>query len=56
MNAKEFFYLVAEMRLTQKRYFQDRDPRVLRAARALEGEVDREIARVKEILTRREYD
>lgn len=50
MTPKEFFYLVAQMRATQKRYFKDRDNTTLRAARALEGEVDREILRVKTLL------
>lgn len=50
MNAREFFYLVAEMRDAQARYFKDRDQVVLRAARKLEGLVDAEIKRVKEIL------
>lgn len=51
MNAREFFFLTANMRDAQKRYFKDRDPIVFRAARKLEIEVDREIARVKEILS-----
>lgn len=50
MNAKEFFYLVAEMRSAQKSYFETRDTKVLRAARALENNVDREIRRVRELL------
>lgn len=50
MNSREFFYLVAEMRDAQSRYFKDRDHVVLRAARKLEGMVDAEIRRVKEIL------
>lgn len=50
MNAREFFFLVAEMRDAQARYFKDRDQVVLRAARKLEGLVDAEIRRVKEIL------
>lgn len=50
MNAREFFYLVAEMRDAQARYFKDRDQTVLRAACKLEGLVDAEIRRVKEIL------
>lgn len=50
MNAKEFFYLVCEMRSAQKRYFKERDQLVLRAARKLEGEVDREIDRVRSVL------
>lgn len=47
MNAREFFYLVANMRRAQRDYFAARSPERLRAARYLEGEVDREIARVK---------
>lgn len=50
MNSREFFYLVSNMRQAQREYFKDRDPLKLRAARAMEGEVDREIRRVKEIL------
>ena len=50
MNAKEFFYLVAEMRSAQKSYFETKDAKVFRAARALENEVDREIRRVRQIL------
>lgn len=50
MNAREFFYLTASMREAQKAYFQSRDQKVLRAARKLENEVDREIARVRDIL------
>ena len=47
MTAKEFFYLVANMRAAQKSYFKNRDQKSLRAARALEGDVDREIRDVK---------
>lgn len=50
MNAREFFYLTAHMRAAQKRYLQTKDANVFRAVRKLENEVDREIARVKEIL------
>lgn len=50
MNAKEFFYLVAEMRSAQKAYFKTRDSNVFRAARKLENEVDKEIERVRELL------
>lgn len=50
MNAKEFFYLVAEMREAQKAYFETRDKHVFRACRALENDVDREIRRVREIV------
>lgn len=49
MTPREFFYLVAEMRDTQRRYFETRDRATLRAARALENDVDREIRRVKRI-------
>lgn len=55
MNAREFFYLVAEMRQAQKNYFKTRDQQTLRAARALEGDIDREIARVKEVIYRQEH-
>lgn len=50
MNAREFFYLVSQMRSAQKEYFKVRCEQNLRRARALEGEVDREIRRVKDIL------
>lgn len=54
MNAREFFYLVANMREAQKTYFATRQQKVLRAARKLEIEVDQEITRVREILAQRE--
>lgn len=50
MNAREFFYLVSNMREAQKNYFATRQQNVLRAARKLENEVDAEIARVKDII------
>lgn len=50
MNAREFFFLVCEMRSAQKSYFKTRDTQVFRAARKLENEVDREIDRVRGIL------
>lgn len=50
MNAREFFYLVAQMREAQKAYFANRDRNVFRACRKLENEVDREIERVREIV------
>lgn len=50
MNAREFFYLVAQMREAQKSYFATRDAKVFRSCRALENDVDREIARVREII------
>lgn len=50
MNAREFFYLVSNMRRAQRDYFNTREQLDLRRARALENEVDREIDRVKHIL------
>lgn len=50
MNAREFFYLVAQMREAQKAYFATRDSKVFRACRALENDVDREIQKVREII------
>lgn len=50
MNHREFFYLVSNMRQAQRDYFSRRTPERLRACKWLEGQVDREIARVKEIV------
>ena len=50
MNAREFFYLVSEMRTAQKEYFKSRDQVKLRVCRALENQVDDEIFRVKAML------
>lgn len=50
MTAREFFYLVAEMRAAQKAYFETHSSSVFRACRALENNVDREIRRVREIV------
>lgn len=50
MNAKEFFYTVAEMRSAQKSYFKTKDRQVFLAARKLENIVDAEIERVREIV------
>ena len=50
MNAREFFYTVAQMRNAQKEYFKTRSQSVLRAARKLEIIVDHEIARVNAII------
>lgn len=47
MTAREFFYLVSNMRQAQREYFRTRDQQYLRACKRLEGEVDEEIARVK---------
>lgn len=50
MNAREFFYMVAEMRECQKAYFKSRDQLTLRAARKLENTIDKEIERVRLII------
>ena len=50
MNAKEFFYTVAEMRSAQKAYFKTKDRQVFMAARKLENIVDAEIERVRDII------
>lgn len=53
MTAKEFFYLVAQMRSAQREYFKNRRQVVFRAARKLEDEVDAEIERVRLITGQR---
>lgn len=50
MTPKEFFYLVAQMRAAQKSYFKTKNDVTFRACRALENDVDREIARVRNII------
>lgn len=50
MNAREFFYLTAQMRDAQNEYFRSRSSADLRRARALEREIDEEIRRVKAIV------
>lgn len=47
MTPREFFYLTANVRRAQKQYFQTRDQKDLRLCKALEKELDQEIARVK---------
>ena len=54
MTAKEFFYKVVEMRCAQKTYFKSRSQHDLRVARKLEGDIDREIDRVRGILANQE--
>lgn len=54
MTAREFFYLVCQMRGAQKTYFKDRTQQNLRICKALEGDVDREIDRVRGILAQQE--
>lgn len=51
MDHREFFYTVAQMRSAQKAYFKTRDPNVFRAARKLENIIDREIERVRNIVS-----
>ena len=50
MNAREFFYLVSQMRDAQKHYFSERNQFNLRRARLFENQVDIEIKRVKDLL------
>ena len=50
MDAKEFFYMVAEMRSAQKAYFKTHSPNVFRAARKYENLIDAEIERVRAIV------
>lgn len=52
MNPREFFDKVVEMRCAQKTYFKTRDHHDLRVARKIEGDIDREIDRVRGILAR----
>lgn len=54
MNAREFFYLVAQMRSAQKEYFRGRDQIALRAARKYENMIDAEIERVRQIVSESE--
>lgn len=53
MDAKAFFFLVKQMRQAQREYFATRDNKALRKCRALEGDVDREILRVMDVLAKR---
>lgn len=54
MNAREFFDKVVDMRIAQKTYFKTRDPHDLRIARKIEGDIDREIDRVRGLLKLKE--
>lgn len=56
MNAREFFYCVANMRQAQRQYFQTHDRSDFLRARACENEVDREINRVKAVLAYQERE
>lgn len=50
MTPQEFYLAVVDMRMAQKTYFKTRDQQDLRVARKLEGDIDREIDRVRGIL------
>lgn len=50
MTAEHFFHLVARMRSAQKSYFKTKSQMALNESKRLEQEVDREIARVEELL------
>ena len=50
MTARAFFDLVREMREAQRSYFLTRSRDLLEKSKALEKEVDREIARVDKLL------
>lgn len=52
MNPQEFFNLVEEMRMQQKKYFSTRNTVTLQKAKKLEWQVDEEITRVRAILAR----
>lgn len=52
MNPQEFFKLVEEMRMQQKKYFTARNSETLMKAKKLEWQVDEEITRVRAILAR----
>ena len=50
MNARQFFDKVALMRKLQKEYFRTRSKTALNQSKAVEREVDAEIARVHDAL------
>lgn len=52
MNPQEFFKLVEEMRMQQKKYFSTRNTETFQKAKKLEWKVDEEITRVRTILAR----
>lgn len=53
MTPQEFFQKVAEMRQAQKRYFKMRTSLDLAQSKKLEKEIDNEIERVNQILSKR---
>lgn len=54
MTPQEFYLAVVDMRMAQKTYFKTRNQQDLRVARKLEGDIDREIDRVRGILYERQ--
>lgn len=48
VTSREFYYLVAQMRAAQREYIKKRDPRVLRACKYLETQVDNAITESRE--------
>lgn len=50
MTPKQFLDLVARMREEQKKFFRTKSQTALNESKRLEQEVDREIARVEELL------
>lgn len=54
MNAREFFFQVAEMRDLQKQYIEKKDRRIFLHVRAVENDIDREIRRVLSIIKKNE--
>jgi hypothetical protein len=53
MTSQEFFQKVVEMRQAQKRYFKMRTSLDLAQSKKLEKEIDNEIERVNQILSKR---
>lgn len=55
MNARQFYDKVVEMRTAQREYFATKDRDTLVRAKALEAEIDAEIARVARVLAMKEH-
>jgi hypothetical protein len=54
MDAKAFFFLVERMRAKQKEYFKTRTSASLTESKTLEQAVDAEIARVRDIVYKKQ--
>lgn len=54
MDAKVFFFLVERMRAKQKEYFKTRTSASLTESKTLEKAVDAEIARVRDIVYKKQ--